>query len=283
MERQRVGKDSQFWLAFPLADGNLREFWKKHHPTKNSRYPDWMAGQCHGLASALCLVHILHVSQTSSPNHSTPYYGIHGDIKPENLLWFGEWHNSPHRVDSITEAASSPKWAHILRHSTGSLASSVGSRARTSSPNRSKYQAKQQEQSNLIQLADFGISSFHTTTSRSNAKLGPHTKTYRAPEAELGQRISRSFDIWSLGCVFLEFASWLVLGTVSFSDERLKHGRGLDGISQDTFYTLVVEATSTTAKVNPAVIKVSKIALCLNLIHFRMRPLIFGPHSAAFC
>lgn len=32
--------------------------------------------------------------------------------------------------------------------------------------------------------------------------------TYRAPECDLNEDISPSWDIWSLGCVYLEFLTW---------------------------------------------------------------------------
>ena len=107
----------------------------------------------------------------------------------------------------------------------------------------------------VIQLADFGISGFHHTNTRSNLRLDGNTKTYRAPESELedGQKVSRSIDIWSLGCVFLEFITWVVLGKPEtfikvlgaekmprdlFSFKRDTPSSVKD-ITQDTFYSFV--------------------------------------------
>lgn len=67
-----------------------------------------------------------------------------------------------------------------------------------------------------IQLTDFGLCEFRGVNSRSNipqAALLGGTPTYSPPEAYMpGAKISRSYDIWSLGCVFLEFISWYLGG-----------------------------------------------------------------------
>jgi serine/threonine protein kinase len=38
------------------------------------------------------------------------------------------------------------------------------------------------------------------------------TKRYQAPELETTTYLSRRFDVWSMGCIFLEFAIWLIYG-----------------------------------------------------------------------
>ncbi|KAI0127337.1 kinase-like domain-containing protein [Xylariales sp. AK1849] len=64
-------------------------------------------------------------------------------------------------------------------------------------------------------LSDFGLARFHSENSRSNIRLSRVicTPTYRPPECDLeDSTISRSFDIWSLGCVLLEFVTWYLGG-----------------------------------------------------------------------
>ena len=74
-----------------------------------------------------------------------------------------------------------------------------------------------------LKLADFGLSSFRTSGTADHEQMdeGPirYTPAYRAPEFALPQdRIGQMSDIWGLGCVFLEFVSWYLLG-VSAVDE----------------------------------------------------------------
>jgi serine/threonine protein kinase len=38
------------------------------------------------------------------------------------------------------------------------------------------------------------------------------TPTYRAPESDLASSMSPKYDVWSLGCLLLEFATWAVAG-----------------------------------------------------------------------
>jgi len=63
----------------------------------------------------------------------------------------------------------------------------------------------------LFKISDFGISRFHDErgTQRANCSLA-----YRAPEYDLERRgigrITSAYDIWSMGCIFLEFIVWLL-------------------------------------------------------------------------
>ncbi|KAK0648506.1 kinase-like domain-containing protein, partial [Cercophora newfieldiana] len=231
----RPGKDNSFFLIFPLADSNLRQFWKNRFPhpkgTITASYVRWVSKQFHGLAVALCKLHNLRPTNASSVDQEKPkasadgdpFYGIHGDIKPENLLWYQEWVGPPGtRTDDDCKDAFG-----------------------------------------VLQLADFGISRLHHTETRSNATMGRATKTYAPPEVEWAfDRCSRSFDIWGLGCVFLEFMCWLVQGgsgetnpVDDFHEARYlgRKNRSLEGTIQDTFYHVVKDKDSTKFKVNPAV------------------------------
>ncbi|KAK2054557.1 kinase domain-containing protein [Colletotrichum caudatum] len=65
-----------------------------------------------------------------------------------------------------------------------------------------------------LKIADFGISRIHNASTFQ--RLGRATTTrsttpsYEAPEESFNQARSRKYDIWSMGCIFLEFALWLV-------------------------------------------------------------------------
>lgn len=108
-------------------------------------------------------------------------------------------------------------------------------------------------------LADFGLARIHNrrTQSRQMSDLVFGTVTYEAPEAaqRLGAR-SRAVDIWSLGCVYLEFLTWFLLGPNGyneFADKRLAADE--HGFDTDTFYALYREDNMLTTTVKPGVVE----------------------------
>ena len=141
----------------------------------------WIARQCVGLAQAVKALHQpisleaqISPSDNASPN--TAWVGRHGDIKPENILYF--------------------------------------------------YGAE----SAVLQLSDFGLTRFHRPVSehRMYDNLAG-SRTYRSPECDMREPISRSFDIWALGCVYLEFLVWYTMGyedgVEAFAKERIDDDR----------------------------------------------------------
>ncbi|KAI1110399.1 hypothetical protein F5Y14DRAFT_465670 [Nemania sp. NC0429] len=65
-------------------------------------------------------------------------------------------------------------------------------------------------------IADVGLAKVHTNTTRSRqfpTRTVTGTARYEAPEAFLpGQSRSRVYDVWALGCIILEFATWILQG-----------------------------------------------------------------------
>ncbi|XDG06216.1 hypothetical protein ABKA04_005831 [Annulohypoxylon sp. FPYF3050] len=102
-------------------------------------------------------------------------------------------------------------------------------------------------------LADFGLTTFHraaTISAHTAAKL-QRTVTYQAPEFEIyGRKASRKSDIWALGCTFLDFITWLVLGYEAVNDEFPTRRAEKDrfDISEDKFYHLILDGTSAELK-----------------------------------
>ncbi|KAI0469248.1 kinase-like domain-containing protein [Xylaria cf. heliscus] len=154
-------KNNGYFLVFPLAEGNLANYWENTSSSNKDTY--WLIEQCFGIASALSKIH----RHGSMPEKS---HGRHGDIKPENILWF--------------------KGSGQSNHSHARLV-----------------------------VADFTLTRFHKPDTVNNTIVGQRgfSRTYRAPEADLPSQSapSQSYDIWSLGCVYLEFISWHLLGVGS--------------------------------------------------------------------
>ncbi|KAI1125876.1 kinase-like domain-containing protein [Nemania abortiva] len=92
----------------------------------------------------------------------------------------------------------------------------------------------------VLALSDFGHTRFHRDPSANQKR--PHTFAvswmYRAPEYDLGGEISPAWDIWSLGCVYLEFIVWYLQGWEALSAFLMQCGYGLatDGEHEGYFY-----------------------------------------------
>lgn len=172
-------RDSNY-LLFPWAThGNLRSFWNEtRDPDSREDSAPWMMEQLHGIASALMNIH--RFGGQCGEKQDVEVYGRHGDIKPENILVFRD----------------------------------------------------QKTGRRTLQLADFGLAEFHRVGSQptdghvgnktrnpagdpsepSDFKPRGYSPTYRSPEIDFKQAISSKYDIWSLGCVYLEFAIWWMEG-----------------------------------------------------------------------
>lgn len=94
----------------------------------------------------------------------------------------------------------------------------------------------------ILQITDLGLASLRSLGSVSDSdlagKLG--TKTYMPPDTLRNLRISRTWDIWSLGCLYLEFITWIVLGfhaIIEFAELRGAEDDERDDISTDHFFT----------------------------------------------
>lgn len=74
----------------------------------------------------------------------------------------------------------------------------------------------------VLKLGDYGLASFpKDESSTSGFVLKPFTTAYMAPETVANKVVEQSIDIWALGCVYLEFVTWLLLGW-----------RGVEGFSE---------------------------------------------------
>lgn len=205
-------------MIFPWANGNLRDFWESvESPQRTKDMACWMLTQCFGIAEGLQKIHGDGDVAGLSPKDKNT--GRHGDIKPENILWF-ERHN---------------------------------------------------DRNNHLLISDFGLSRFHSYQSQSVDRLPGCSPSYRPPECDLYQlRISVKYDIWTLGCLLLDFVTWYLRGweavDAQFSDARLSD----EGWSpfkpssipddrwlyEDKFYKQSNDGKNVSAQLKPSVIKV---------------------------
>lgn len=111
----------------------------------------------------------------------------------------------------------------------------------------------------ILQIADVGLAKFHdtVTSSRMNATgTMSGTRMYESPETEVDPRAprSRKYDIWSMGCILLEFAIWLLYGMSEVS--RFKSRRGGFGEVENYKFYVITETQHgmpSKVKINPEV------------------------------
>ncbi|KAL8381816.1 hypothetical protein RB595_005872 [Gaeumannomyces hyphopodioides] len=169
-------QNDRYHFIFPWAECDLDQWWSSgiELPLDTLEFKQWIAKQMSGLAEAMYTIH--------EPSQGNGFlsveekkFGRHGDLKPENVLWF------------------------------------LSSR----------------DPLGILVISDFGISAVHRDVSKSNVPNEnlPRTPRYRPPECDMdGGKIARAFDIWTMGCIFLEMVTWLLDGAEgreAFKGERL--------------------------------------------------------------
>jgi serine/threonine protein kinase len=192
----------EYHFLFPWADANLRKLWKnKGLPPFNEQKYLWTLQQMRGLASALQVIHEYEFPEAYAP-------------LVEGQLTVGRF-----RISGVKQ--TDPKYG---RH--GDL-----------KPENILFF----EATGNLQITDLGLGQFHGVKSRSKiaAEGIGGSPTYIPPEILLKEPVSRAYDIWSLGCVFLEFITWLVEGgeaVYSFADNRIEQAH--DKVDDDTFFII---------------------------------------------
>jgi serine/threonine protein kinase len=121
----------------------------------------------------------------------------------------------------------------------------------------------QEKEETVLKIADFGISKIHhaQTTYRKTATTSVFlTPSYQGPEVEFekidktDQRPrSRKYDIWSMGCVFLEFAIWLLHGPEAIKGFANAKGTGKSSTNPSTPLYEDTDKAAKTARVHQLV------------------------------
>lgn len=225
----------KFYLIFPWAEADLQSYWKSNpSPTLDYKTVLWLAEQCTGIAQGLTQIHRYettfikrrtnsmgieaHLRSTTRHDRERDHcrqllFGRHGDIKPENILWFRNASEESHR--------------------------------------------------GVLKISDFGLTEFSTRHSqcyKRNSQVA-HSPSYRPPECDLeGAVVGQSYDIWTLGCLYLELITWQLGGArllQEFRRKRTMHDP-MRLRATDTFFEIVrCEQTNTVGSmVKPAVMDV---------------------------
>ncbi|KAK4233568.1 kinase-like domain-containing protein [Achaetomium macrosporum] len=186
-EVQNPDGSSTYSIIFPLASGgNLHTFWITED--REPRTPEVIQWSLEQMLGLAKAVRDLHKG-FKGERHCR-----HGDLKPLNILHFKD------APDSDSKGRG------------------------------------------LLVIGDLGISKIHdeATDNRDRATLTKATTPdYEPPEARgirhsadgsvtagQGKPWSRKYDMWSLGCIFLEFAVWLFHDVAALDSFRMRRGPG---------------------------------------------------------
>lgn len=193
-------QSQSFYLVFPWAEASLDGYWRFKNPSRNldNDIVRWVAKQCYGIAQGVSAIH-KYDSFGLNPSQCDRY-GYHGDIKPENILWFPDRNEGP----------------------TGSSAFQGGT----------------------LKLTDFGLAAI--STKRTMSKIRGTimvSRCYCAPEIDLpdGGGHGRQYDMWTLGCLYIKFVTWLIGGwrlLSEFTHARSAVDQAWCSFKTDTFFTI---------------------------------------------
>ncbi|KAL9105840.1 MAG: hypothetical protein Q9227_009048 [Pyrenula ochraceoflavens] len=194
----------KFFLVFHLADADLLDYWEKRNPRPSMSHASviWVAQQSKGIAEGLSKIHRYESS------HTDYYLSSSQDGEGE----MGEKKSLYGRHGDI-------KPANVLWFD--------GNDGGT------------------LKLTDFGLAEFTTRHSQSYMPKSrvANTPTYRPPECDLENGvIGPSYDIWTLGCLYLEFITWLLGGWYlleKFRLDRTSFDRMRPGTLGDAFFEIV--------------------------------------------
>ncbi|KAL1882794.1 hypothetical protein Daus18300_000432 [Diaporthe australafricana] len=210
----------KFYLIFPWAEADLQGYWKMNpFSTMDREGALWLAEQCSGIAHGLTKIHCYETMRRTNSMGPEPsmksstrpadewlrfrkqLFGRHGDIKPENILWYRDPNNKDER--------------------------------------------------GVLKISDFGLTEFSTRHSqcyKRNSHIA-HSPSYRPPECDLeGAVVGQSYDIWTLGCLYLELITWQLGGAALLRTFRQRRTirDPMQLMSTDTFFEIVrCERTNT--------------------------------------
>jgi serine/threonine protein kinase len=174
-----------FGLIFPWAKCDLLTYW-----TTENRIPDrsiktvlWMIRQCLGIVDGL--------------EH------VHRFVEPTDSVLSETEMNSTLAVSSASFPQSQTVYSLFGRHGDIKPANLLWF------PN-----ASDPNDMGTIKISDFGTAEFGTTESHlSSSGSVSFSPPYRPPESDLPNFApTGSYDVWMLGCLFLEFITWYIGG-----------------------------------------------------------------------
>lgn len=185
-------------------------------------------------------------------------HGFHGDLKPDNILRYCGWKIPETALQSAYSQQPEEQSVQRRRSRQKSQPQSQPQPQDQSQGNQGRSQGSAQDPLGVLQITDFGLSSFHHTETAADIKAKLLAHPYRPPESHLVMKTTQSLDTWTLGCLFLEFLTWLVEGPSGFAKfDEMRRSPGIMFKSEEYFYDLKEEGGWTTVGVARGVLDVS--------------------------
>ncbi|KAH0443076.1 hypothetical protein CcaCcLH18_01189 [Colletotrichum camelliae] len=215
---------TNYYMMFECADMTLDDLFNKEpkQVTKKlsmseANLHDWIALQVLGLARAL---HVIHHYRRGPDDTNDATHGVHGDLKPQNILLYHGWNHSDSFEDENQDLGRLPNHPGVL------------------------------------QITDFGQSSFHHTLTMDDIKFASLGGDYTPPELQLRLPVSASLDIWSLACLYLDMVTWLLKGPRGVTSFRKNRGTvGFLLEKHNCFYSVLRGEECTSVFVSDAVLE----------------------------
>jgi len=271
---------NKFHFIFHRAGGDLLKFWKELLPEPIVGYPNvlWVAQQCAGIAEGLMKLH-RHLTFTIRHNdvEEQPTQKSTGERRVKIVEPFRFVRSDSMQSNGVRIHPGSPTWNHMHHYA-------VTPKVHDLPPDTEIVELEQfgrhgdinpgnilwfadgstnnAKLDGTLKIADFGQAELNSSRSRTRPRSVANTMTYRPPECDIQPSIIRqSYDIWCLGCVYLEFVTWMLGGArmlTTFGEKRKSHDKYLNNDVTDTFFEFVSghESKEVKVKIKPSVIKV---------------------------
>jgi serine/threonine protein kinase len=221
-------------LLFYRAEGDLFAYWNHVPSLPNSTYDNiqWVAEQCEGLMEALLRVHrhLTFTNKLEEPREAPS----RRPIASKNAEQFERPYASPQKKVKFGTGSNGPENSTILRSKSDSSFGPLNKveddkglpvkqygRHGDINPGNilwfNECDSRKDALGGTLKIADFGQAEFNSLKSRTAPRDVANTLTYRPPECDRLVRneqplIRQRYDIWCMGCVFLEFMTWVLGG-----------------------------------------------------------------------
>ncbi|WQF89421.1 Putative protein kinase [Colletotrichum destructivum] len=234
----RFGK---YHLIFNRADGDLFDYWKAVYKVPEFDYDTvlWVSKQLAGLASGLLRFHRHHTNskKASKEPARAENNGNGGGV------CYQDQGLSEMQKSRLPSKPPQPLQAHDAEIRDSQWHTQFG-RHGDLKPENILWFPDVKDKRGILKITDFGQAELHSKTSKTYRRSkGFDTLTYRSPECDTPpQLIRQSSDIWSLGCILLEFMTWMLGGAEYLDDfkrSRLLLDLHVNPIKTDIFWERV--------------------------------------------